>query len=375
MNHLERFYAVMNYQPADRVPNWEVGVWPQTAERWKNEGLDVENFTFDWFTGEERIGLDPREYIPLDLGMHPPFPVEVIERTDRYEIIRNGDGITTKALIEGTLNGVRTSMDEYISFPVETMEDFEALKHRYVAGQLSRYENCWKELRVPGWKNRTWPLVAGRNCQTLGFYWKCREWMGTENLSYAFYDEPELVDAMMEFHCDFTIEMLRPVLDEITPDYVFINEDMAMKSGPLLSPATYKQFIFPRMRRLVDFIKSKGVPFVVVDSDGCTEPLIPMLLEAGVDGLWPIERASDHMDPVELRKKYGRALRMWGAVDKREIAAGPANIDAHLRALEPLIADGGFIPTVDHLVPPDVSLENFLYYLKQKEKLLRGESL
>jgi uroporphyrinogen decarboxylase len=179
---------------------------------------------------------------------------------------------------------------------------------------------------------------------------------------------------MMEFNADFTIETLRPVLDEIAPDYIFINEDMSMKSGPLLSPDMYKRFIFPRMRRLVDFVKSKGTRYVIVDTDGDPEPLIPLLMDAGVDGLWPIERASNDMDPVALRKKYGKALRLWGAVDKRCLAAGPAAIDEHLRTMIPLIEEGGFIPTVDHLVPPDVSLENFNYYMKQKKKLLKGEA-
>jgi uroporphyrinogen decarboxylase len=127
------------------------------------------------------------------------------------------------------------------------------------------------------------------------------------------------------------------------------------------------------MRRLVDFIKSKGVPYVIVDTDGNPEPLIPLLMEAGVDGIWPIERAAESMDPVALRAKYGRALRLWGAVDKRCIAAGPAAIDEHLRTMIPLIEEGGFIPTVDHTAPPDISLENFMYYMKQKQKLLRGE--
>jgi uroporphyrinogen decarboxylase len=80
------------------------------------------------------------------------------------------------------------------------------------------------------------------------------------------------------------------------------------------------------------------------------------------------------MDPVAVRKKYGRDLRLWGGVDKRELAKDFAAIDAHLRTLQPLIADGGFIPTVDHLVPPDVSLANFEHYMLRKRQLLRGEA-
>ena len=154
---------------------------------------------------------------------------------------------------------------------------------------------------------------------------------------------------------------------------MFINEDMAMKQGPLLSPDTYREFIFPHMKRLVDFLKSNGVRYVIVDSDGNTEPLIPQLLDAGVDGLWPLERASADTDPHFLRKKYGRSLRLWGAVDKRELSKDKAAIDAHLAEFTDLVEEGGFIPTVDHLVPPDISLANFEYYMKRKRALLEGK--
>ena len=80
------------------------------------------------------------------------------------------------------------------------------------------------------------------------------------------------------------------------------------------------------------------------------------------------------MDPLALRKKFGRSLHLWGGVDKRELAKDNAAIDAHLRTLQPLIADGGFIPTVDHLVPPDVPLANFEHYMRRKHQLHRGEA-
>ncbi len=263
-------------------------------------------------------------------------------------------------------------MDQYLRFPVESQEDFRELKKRFTASLTSRYPVGWRELMLPRWKARQHVLVLGRNCSTLGFYWRAREWMGTENVSYGWYDQATLMHEMMEFIADFTMEVARPIVEATDIDYVFLNEDMAMKSGPLLSPDTYRTFILPHMRRLVDYLKTHGVRYVLVDSDGNTEPLIPLLLEAGVDGLWPLERASGDTDPAFLRRKYGKSLRLWGAVDKREIAKGPRAIDDHLRAMIPLIEEGGFVPTVDHTVPPDISLEDFRYYLKRKADLLRG---
>lgn len=371
MTDRERFLALMEYKPVDRLPNHEVGVWEQTKDRWEQEGLNVHDLTWDWFTGCEYFDLDAREYIPVNFGMLPPFEVETLEETDRYIITRHANGIITRALKEGESRGMRASMDEYLAFPVKNRDDFRALKKRYDPHLQGRYPPMWRKLRLPGWRIRQHPLILGVNCSTLGFYWRAREWMGTEALSYAWYDQPDLMHEMMEFIADFTIEVSKPILAEVTPDYIFINEDMAMKTGPLLSPRTYRMFIFPHMRRLVDFFKRAGVPYIIVDTDGNSEPLIPLLIEAGVDGLWPLERAAE-MDPLMIRKKYGRDLRLWGGVDKRELAKDKSAIEAHLRSLVPLVEDGGFIPTVDHLVPPDVSWENFSYYMEQKQRLLRG---
>lgn len=374
MTPRERFHACMNYQPVDRVPNHEVGVWTQTKQRWQQEGLNTADLHWDWFVGDPHWDLDPREYIKVNTEMIPGYEEKVISREGETETIQRSNGVISKALVTGTTEGMRMSMDEYISFPVETPADFAALKPRYRAESAVRYPAYWREMQLPGWRDRQHPLILGENVSIQGYYWRAREWMGTENLSYGWYDEPEMMHEMMEFITEFTIEMTRPFLaTDVNPDYVFINEDLSMKTGPLLSPSTYVEFILPELKKLVAFFKSHGVQWVVIDTDGNPELILPHFLDAGVDGIWPLERASD-MDPIALRKKFGRDLRLWGGVDKRELAKGPAAIDAHLRQLLPLIEEGGFIPTVDHLVPPDVSLANFQHYMRRKHQLLRGEA-
>ena len=374
MTPLERFHACMNYQPVDRAPNHEVGVWVQTKQRWRDEGLATADLHWDWFTGERRWEMDPREFIDVQFDMIPPFEEKVLSREGETEIIQRPNGVISKALITGTAEGMRASMDEYIDFPVKTPADFQAIKQRYRPSSPSRYPAYWEQFLRPGWERREHPLIVGKNCSTLGYYWRAREWMGTENLSYAWYDEPALMHEMMEFITDFTIETARPLfVAGVRPDYIFFNEDLSMKNGPLLSPETYRTFIFPQMKRLVAWFKAAGVRWVVVDTDGNCDLVIPQFMAAGVDAIWPLERASD-MDPVAVRKKYGRDLRLWGGVDKRELAKDFSAIDAHLRTLQPLMADGGFIPTVDHLVPPDVSLANFEHYMRRKQQLLCGEA-
>lgn len=373
MNALDRFHASMTYAPADRVPNHEVGVWVQTKWRWRDEGLAIDDLHWDWFVGEPRWDLDPREYIDVRFDMIPPFEERVLEREGDTEIIQRSNGVVSRALVTGAAEGMRASMDEYLRFPVTTPQDFQAIKHRYRPSPPSRYPAYWDQFMLEGWSRRQHPLILGRNCSTLGYYWRAREWMGTENLSYAWYDEPAMIEEMMEFITDFTIETSRPLFERgVRPDYIFINEDLSMKNGPLLSPDMYRRFILPEMKRLVAFLKSAGVRWVIVDTDGNCELVIPHFLEAGVDAIWPMERASA-MEPLALRRRFGRDLRLWGGVDKRVLAQSPAAIDAHLREFQPLIAEGGFIPSVDHLVPPDIPLAHFEHYMERKHRLLRGE--
>lgn len=369
---LDRFNACMEYQSSDRRPNHELGVWGQTRERWEQEAPEaVRAFHWSWFDDEPGLDLDPKVYIPVNYGFLPPFPHEVLEETETTILARNSLGILTKGLKTGTSYGTRMSMDQYLEFPVRGPEDFPGIKRRLIAAQPERYPRDL-DARLKAWKKRDFPLCLGRNCAANGFYWRAREFMGTENLSLAWYDHPALMHEMMEFYADFIIETSRPVLEKIEVDFFVLNEDMSMKGGPLLGPELYRTFILPHLKRLVAFFRSHGTRYFAVDTDGDPTVLIPLLMEAGVDTIWPIERASE-VSPMAWRKKFGKSLRLWGGVDKRVLARGPAAIRAHLREFIPLIEEGGFIPTVDHTVPPDVSWDNFRDYMDAKQALLRGD--
>ena len=374
MTSREQFLAVMEHSPPDRVPSWELGIWPQTQDRWIAEGMPEDKRLGDWFTGadagrDNTVGLDVREFVPVHMGMSPPFEHRVIEKTDRYEVIQDGSGILRKALVEGSVRGGRASMDQYLRFPVETVADLRELKKRYDPSDMARYPADWRE-SVAGWNERDHVLILGRNCCT-GFYGVARAWMGTENLCLAIHDDPALCAEMFEFIADFVIEVTTPIVEAVEFDYFNFFEDMAFKSGPLMSPRSFRELVFPHYRRAIDHLKRHGVRYVSLDSDGNTETLIPQFLEMGVDVHWPFERAAD-MDPVRIKAEYGRDLRIWGGIDKREIARGPDAIDRALLELAPLIDGGGFIPALDHTFPPDISWPNFCHYIEQKQRLIEG---
>jgi len=370
MNYRERFLRTMNFQTPDRVPNHELGIWGHTHERWLSEGLPENALRGDFFRGEDFFKLDKREFVNIAVHLMPYFESQVIEEDERVIIYRDGNGIKRKALKEGTVRGTRPSMDQYIDFPVKNMADFQEMKKRYNSKAPERYPQDWDE-RVKNWKARDCPLCLLTN-GTFGFYSTPRTWMGTENLSLAFYDQPELIHEMMDFLADFIIDVTKRAVEEMDIDYFNFFEDLACKSGPLISPQIFREFMLPRYKRVIDFLNRHGIKIIWVDSDGNTEPLIPLFLEAGVTCHWPLEVASD-MDALKIRKEYGRDLALCGSVDKRELAKDKKAIEKEVERILPLIEQGGYIPTVDHTVPPDVSYDNFMYYMEIKMKALQGE--
>jgi uroporphyrinogen decarboxylase len=203
------------------------------------------------------------------------------------------------------------------------------------------------------------------------FYGFPRDWIGFEGLSYLLYDDPGLVAEMMDYLGDFFVEVLRRALVEVKIDFAMFWEDMCYKTGPLLSPAMFRKFMLPNYQKVTRCLAEHGVELSWVDCDGNIEALLPLWIEGGVRGFYPLEVAAG-MDAVKLRQQYGREIVMWGGVDKRALAEGPAAIDRELARLVPIAAEGGFIPLVDHGVPDDVPYANYLYYLEQRKRLFGG---
>ena len=354
MNDRERFLATMNYQERDRCPWGEMGFWPETLERWHEEGWPRDVYMNEFF-GFDRL----REGIPVSIGFVPGFEVEVLEESEKYRVVRRGDGVVAKEF-KGELS---FHMPQWLRFPLETREDWEKeIKPRLNPESPTRYPEYWEE-KVRCWQQRDYPLTM-RMGSVYGFL---RNWMGVERISVMLYDDPEWIQEMMDYVVDFYCACGKRALEEADLDYVLLWEDMAYKTGPLISPEMFRRFMLEPYKRLTSFIRDRGVDLIFVDSDGDSGSLIPLFLEGGVNGFYPMERVAG-MDAVELRKEYGRELRLMGGIDKRAMATGPEAIDAELANVAPLLAEGGFLPWCDHHVPPDVSLENYQYYVRRMKE-------
>jgi len=188
--------------------------------------------------------------------------------------------------------------------------------------------------------------------------------MGYENLFYGYYDKPDLIKDILNAFTNLWISIWEEVLSWVDIDFVQIWEDVSTGRASMISPSIFREFMTPYYKKITDFFKSKGVSIILVDTDGDCNELIPLFLEAGITGLYPMETSAG-MDVLAVRKKYPE-LQMLGGIPKGEIAFGKERICEILESIRELLKSGGYIPFGDSLIPTEVPWEYFKYY---REKL------
>ena len=358
MTERERFIKYMQFQPVDRIPLMEMGVWPETLERWHQEGLPK------WVTSfrnlEDYLSLDRSfnvNWLPINCEIYPPFETKILEETDEQQVISDGAGVVYRQQKR------HRTIPNYIRFPVENEANYEKLLPRLNGRDARRYSDDFDE-------DLHWRLerneIIGVNFRS--FFGFPRGLMGVENWCMAFYDQPRLVRRIISDRLQFAQDLLERVLATSALDFVQIWEDMSYKTASLISPQFIREFMLPAYQELVAYLREGGVKIIMVDTDGRVEELLPIFLEAGMDGTHPCEVAAGS-DPVLLRRKFPQAA-LIGGLDKRAIASGRDGVDSELRRIQPLLKEGAYIPLLDHFVPPDVSYQTYLYYVERRRELL-----
>ncbi|HUS47004.1 MAG TPA: uroporphyrinogen decarboxylase family protein [Phycisphaerae bacterium] len=364
----DRYYRVYTYQDVDRVPDIEFGYWPQTIRRWLKEGMPLEmtpeetthmfSSRLDQFLGleHEGAGIGARQF------MNPWFEEKVIERKSASVIMRGGDGIIAERYMN---DQDESSIPHFLEFPVKTPDDWQAMRQRYDPNDPAR-RPMQQEIDNLRQAVRDGKYVSVGGC---GIYGQLRNWMGFENLSTAFYDYPEMIHDMVELWAEIFARTIEALPDDIPVDHVSWWEDMASRNGPFVGPKMFREFLQPGYHRVMAAARKRGAVIGIVDCDGNPHDIVANWMEEGVNIMFPLEVAAG-CDAFAWRKEFGRELRLRGAIAKTPLARGRAAIDAELERIKPLLDQGGFIPHLDHLVPPDISYDNYRYYREKKMRLI-----
>jgi len=352
----QRFNRQMHYQPVDRCFNMEFGYWDENYKLWP---MFVENGITNEAEANQFFNFDPIHVISGNVWINPTFANTVIEERQTTRVILNEDGLWAEIPKDG-----HDTIPHYIKATVQTPADWQKVK-----AERFRRDDPQRKMDIAGLKllhpaGRSYPL--GVNCGSM--IGKVRDMLTFEGLAYACYDYPQMVEDMVETSCALVEDFLEQVLPHFDFDFASGWEDICYKGGPIVSVKFFKNVVMPRYKRIHHKLQAAGIDLWYIDCDGDVRPILPYMMEGGVNCLFPYE-VNGCAHPAELFKACGKELRIMGGVDKIQLGKGRAAIKAYLDTLVPLVERGGYIPFCDHRCPPNVDPGDYLYYLDLKEEM------
>jgi uroporphyrinogen decarboxylase len=323
MTGRERFRETMHYGTLDRVPYFEEGIRKEVIKAWRKQGLSADADLSKLFPSDQRKRIDPDLEPRLKLIKWP------------------------------------TNVDELGRFQRRLNPD-----HKW------RLPRRWKK-KVRAWKKRDYVLML---LVHRGFFitMGVRGWRRFTEVMELLTDKPELVRQMMMIQGEFAARLTENILQEVEIDAAVFSEPIGGNDRPLISPKMYEEYILNSYKPVIDVLNRHHVEAIIFLTFANVRILIPSILRFGFNCLWACEVNIDAMDYRQLRKEFGRDLRLIGGIDLDALRHGK---DAIRREIEekvpPLIAEGGYVPLADGRVRADVPFENYVYYRQLLEEITR----
>ncbi len=356
MTDRERFLACILGEPVDRAPFWlSWGPWASTYRRWETEGKPRH--------ADHRNLWDPDQppvIVPVNCGPCPTSDYTFVSEDEETETWIDRWGIKRRNFKN------HESMSEFLEWPVKNRRDWERFKEeRLDPDRPDRVTAVGATCHE--WVEKGFPVQLGY-FPDVGIFGAVRWLLGDEECLVAFCTMPDLVHEIMDHMTSLYLTVFEKVVKEVRVDVIHIWEDMCGRQGPLISPQQWDDFLGPCYRRIKAFAEHHGIPVLSVDTDGQPDLITPPMMRAGVNFLFPFEVAAG-CDVNVFQCRYP-TLGMMGGIDKRALAAGPRVIDRELERVRPAVARGRYIPDLDHLVPDDVSWDNYCYYADALKRLV-----
>jgi hypothetical protein len=320
MTPRQRFREVMRYGHPDRVPWLEEGLRDEVLKNWQQQGLPPDADLAALFH------YDRRERIEIDLSPKPK------------------------------LTGPRAG------------EDLGQLRARLNPDDPSRLPADWAQ-RVERWRARDHllelPLHSGLFL-TLGV----NDWASLESVLYLLADDPCHAREIMDIQAKLVATLADRVLSEVEIDFASFSEPIGTSHGSLVSPRMYREIALDSYRPILDVLRRHNVETIVFMTYANALSLMPDVLAAGFNCLWAMETETNAMDYLQLRRRFGRSLRMIGGIDLDALLQSDAELDREVLTKVPaLLAEGGMIPLADGRVRSSVPFASYVRYRRQLERL------
>ena len=326
MTTRDRFRETLGYGETDRVPYFEEGIRSEVIRSWRRQGLPPCCEPSTLFPSDQwervRLNLEPR-----------PAPVHWPTR----------------------------------------LREAEALADLLDPADKKRLPKKWMR-HIRRWRKRDHVLLLYIHrglFQTLGV----QDWKRFEEVMLLLGSRPEVAARIMEVQAGFVKVLLNQVLAEVDVDAVVFSEPIGGNDRPLISPQMYEQVVLSRFEPVFEHLRNHGVKTIIFQTFANARILIPSIMRWGLNCLWACEVNIDAMDYRDLRREFGRDLRLIGGIDLDALREGKAAIRREIEEkVPPLLADGGYIPLADGRVREDVTFQNYAYYRQFLQQVIEDHA-
>jgi len=321
MNSRQRFIKTMNYEQTDRPPLFNEGIRDEVLKLWHRQGLGKKENLERMFTFDQREEVEPL-LEPL------PFP----------------------------------------DYWPKTQRGMNKLVEHLDPNDPSRLPEDWDE-KVKTWKVRDYPLILRVH---RGYFLSMgvHGWRRFTEAIQLLVDSPELVSEWMNTVGKFSAQLIDKILHQVDVDAVLFSEPISGNHGPLISPRMYEKFVVNSFLPILEVLNQHRVKIIIYRTYANTRRLLPAVFEAGFNCLWACEANPEAMDYIEIRREFGKELRLIGGIDSDSLRESREEIDRSVMEVAvPLLEQGGFIPLADGRVREDVPFENYMYYRRMLEKV------
>jgi len=353
MTSRERISRILKRRPVDRI-GLDESFWPDTQRKWAAEGHVRQDESL-----EDHFGFDIRRCGAFNLVADLDFTEEIVEETDETKLVRSGNG----AVLRWWKN--KSGTPEHVDFLVKDRAGWD----EHIRPHLTNADNYRRRINFQTYRS----AKARAAADELYFCWcgvNVFELMhpvcGHEYMLMGMALDPDWVKDMCNVYAELTVHLMEILFAEAgPPDGIWFWEDMGFKHKPFMSPAMYKEIVWPAHKRTFDYAHSVGLP-VVVHSCGFVEQLVPGLIEAGMDCLQAMEVKAG-MDLVRLKKAYGDRIAFIGGMDVRPLVANDrAGIQAELDGKLPAAMEGsGYCLHSDHSIPDQVEYDTYKFFVQR----------
>lgn len=350
----ERTRRMLNREPSDRIGVYE-HFWNDTHKAYETQGHIRAGESI-----ETHFNLDIVESWSFNCVIDLDFKNEIVEEAEDTVLMRDGNG----ALLRRHKHHDTTP--EHVDFAIKTREDWEKVKEKLMAVDERRINfEAYRRAKAFAQKHNKFFVWSGVNV-----FEQIHPVCGHEHMLVGMALDPEWVADMVKVYADMTLHLQEILFaKEGAPDGIWYYEDMGFKGRPFMSPQMYHELIFPAHKRTIDFAHARKLP-VIMHSCGFVEPLLPLMVEAGIDCLQVIEVKAG-MDLLRIYKNFGDRLSLMGGIDVRALYSNDkAVIDRELESKIPVVKQQhGYCLHSDHSIPQTVHYDTYRYFIDKALEL------